>query len=425
MRSKRGRWLLLLGGCLLCITIVLIVGRQYALQDRTRLFALDMKTGQVKWSLPLKAPWVSTPAAGNGVVFAYSMEDHNVTLCAYDATTGHQVWEYVVESAQVQVTGVLLKNPPVATENWVAMTLNDNTVDIIDARTGVLQWRVTGIITPYQTQSFALAGDRLLTIKQDGIRSELSLQALDVRSRKVLWFADLAGADFFDIDFDKPALTANDHIVFVSGHQVVEAFDLQSGAIRFSVDADSVQLQAIEDALYINAETSLMAVDATTGAPRWIFTIPVAGSRPRLFGMQVVGQIVYIENIFDESPGAWLFALNASDGKELWRQQLTQTNDNQLLLAYTHFAPAASQEAFVITVPVGTHDPFLLATGSADNDPDTLTAFSAADGATLWQFPLHQRALASPVVQNDLVFVIDRASRWHNLLTSLNVAQRD
>jgi outer membrane protein assembly factor BamB len=109
MRLKRNPWLLLLGiGTLLAL---IYFGWQFTTQNEVCLFALDAETGRVKWSTSVDTKWAFTPGAGNGRVFAYALvpipkkngdhsEKNTVKLCAFDATTGRQTWEYLVDPKQ-------------------------------------------------------------------------------------------------------------------------------------------------------------------------------------------------------------------------------------------------------------------------------------------------------------------------------------
>ncbi|MBN1429082.1 MAG: PQQ-binding-like beta-propeller repeat protein [Anaerolineae bacterium] len=427
---KKGYWIILAG-----VSVLVVVGlltRSYITHDESRLFALNAKTGHVQWSAPLKATHAYPPTAGNGMVFAVSKLADPTTLSAFDAATGQLLWEYAIDLQQFKLVDASINNPPVSNKDQVAFGINESTLCVLDIRSGVLLWHITEIVNPYKTQAFTFADDRLIVISQDG-----TLQALDSQTGIPVWESVLESVEYLSMSLDQPAITANDRLVFVSGSHSVEAFDLQSGILQFSVETASRQLQAVENTLYINTSTSIMAVDAATGALLWTFAVPPASeSHPEFFGMQTVGHVTYIANAFwpegdgQEGEGAWLFALNASDGQELWRRQLRDATSRDAVLDFLHLLPVSNVEVFLITLPVGEHDPFLL---SVDNgakqgvENDMLMAFSTVDGTELWRFPIQQREhfVASPTLQDDLVFVTDRAPRWRNWLTSRNSAWPD
>lgn len=294
MFMKRNRWMIVLLGLGALLGLVFLAW-QFTTQFETRLFALDVETGHVKWSRSVRTDWTFTPASGNGRVFAYALV------------------------------------PLTAQEREASGTQRKNTVKLC-------------------------------------------------------------------------------------------AFDLQSGAFQFSIQAKSRQLQAAGDTLYINAETSLLAVDAATGVPRWIFSVPASDRRPFLFGLQTVGQDTYIIHFFqgqDDGFNAWLLALNAADGHELWQRQLAQ----ELAISRSDI-----RDQFFDTLPATNQDAFF-AHLEDENQNSAVRAFSAVDGSELWHFPLYQRGIfdvmASPTTQDKLVFVTDWAPRWRNWLKSLNLGQNN
>ncbi|MBN2116806.1 MAG: PQQ-binding-like beta-propeller repeat protein [Anaerolineales bacterium] len=420
MKLTRTQWITLLGlGTLL---VVSYLGWRYAQTYEMRLFALDARTGHVKWSTPLKLDFA--PSAANGRVFVYSMEPlsresrkhlqksaygkevvRTAKLCAFDSATGQQLWQYVFDPQEFELAGSSLANPPVASEKWVAASLNDHTLAVLDASSGALLWRFDQALTSTNGQVFTFAGDRLILFSENGDGSGYSAQALDAQTGTPVWKASLADLNPVALIIDKPALTKSDQLAFMSSNDWVQAFDLSSGELQFEVKANSEQLQVVANILYINTGNKLLAMETTTGAPLWTFA--VSEQDPYLFGLRTADQVIYIASIFgdqNEDKGAWLHALNASDGRELWRKQLDQSIRGESSLI-TVRDPVANSEAFFITIELEDY---------------TLTAFSAVDGAERWRFPLHQDN--SPAIEGNLIFVVDRAPRWQNWLAHINPA---
>jgi outer membrane protein assembly factor BamB len=434
MPLKRNRWMMLLGTAALLVAFFL--GGSYVTQKDVRLFALDIETGRVRWSKPVQTTWNFTPGAGNGRVLAYSVapltaqerdaagtkRKNTIKLCAFEAATGRQLWEYVVDLKKFDFANQsILHAPPFVHKNWIVASLNEDTLAILNGDSGLLQWYRTDAISLAMTQAFTFAGDRFIMVAFQGADEDLSLQALDAQTGVPVWKTDSTGVGVFGVTLDQPAITTNDRMVFVSSGQTVRAFDLQSGAFQFSVAATSQQLQALGDALFINTKTSILAVDASTGAPRWTF-LPTASpeTEPYLFGLKTVGQVTYIISSSwgeDQKEGAWLLALDARDGHELWRRQLFHASDR--VAAWDQFfniLPAANQDVFVITIE--------------DENRNMVTkALSTVDGSELWHFSLYQRgdhaAPASPTIDGKFVFVTDYAPRWLLWLKALNLAQNN
>jgi outer membrane protein assembly factor BamB len=434
MFMKRNRWMIVLLGLGALLGLAFLAW-QFATQFETRIFALDAQTGRVKWSTPVRTSWTFTPSAGNGRVFAYAQvpltaqeressgtsRKNTIKLCAFDASTGRQQWEYVFDQKQFEFDSqAIIQDPPLVSGNWVVAGLNEKNLAIFDAKSGSLLWYTSNAVSPAKTRAFTIAGDHLIIISQDGSGEKLNLQALDAQSGASVWKTELANVEYDDIFLDRPAIVANDQLVFVNAHQTVDAFDLQTGTFQFSVPAKSHQLQAVGDALYINTETSLLAVDAPTGALRWTFSVPASDRQPFLFGLQTVGQVTYIIHFFqgqDNGFSAWLLALDAVDGHELWRQQLGQAkNRTDILDQFFDTLPATNQETFFAHL-------------EDENRNSAVKAFSAVDGRELWRFPLYHRdvfdVMASPTTQDKLVFVTDWAPRWRNWLTSFNLARNN
>jgi outer membrane protein assembly factor BamB len=428
---KRNRWIIFLG--IAALLVALFLGERYLTQKDVRLFALDSETGRVRWSRPVQLDWNFAPAAGNGQVLAYSQvpltaqerasahtkRENTVKLCAFEASTGRQLWEYVVDPKQFKYSdNSVLGTPPFIDGNRIVATVNEETLAVLNGDSGVLQWSRADAVSMANDRAFTFAGDRFIMVAFKGDPKDLSLVALDAKSGAPIWETDSPGIGVFSVTLDRPAIVTNDRTVFVSSALTVKAFDLQSGASQFNIAADSRQLQVLGDTLFIGTIDSVLAVDAATGAPRWTF-LPTAPpeAEPYLFEMKTVGQVTYIVNSSwgeDQKDGAWLFALDARDGHELWRRQLIHAaSRSQAWTQFLFASPAVNQDVIVITLE--------------DENRDTVTrAFSAVDGSELWHFSLYQRgdhaAPASPALDGKFVFLTDYAPRWLLWLKALNLA---
>ena len=143
-----------------------------------------------------------------------------------------------------------------------------------------------------------------------------------------------------------------------------------------------------------------MAYDVTTGAPGWTFEPP---RRHGLWGLEADAQTVYVLREERDAHQVWLVALDPADGQVRWQKVIR----NNSYYNYRSRPAVGLESVFVF---------------STLDHQETLVAFAAADGTEQWRFPLQSSyGDYSPVYDGGRVFVRDRAPRWRNWLTALNL----
>jgi len=412
MPSKRKLWLILIGLGLAGLLIAAYQGWQYASRAETRLYALDAETGRVQWSTSLGTHnWVSQPVVSDGRVFVDTIPEksHARALAAFDAATGRPVWTYTPDPTQPVRQIPSPSAAPLANAGVVIDDLSEETFGLFEAATGALRQSFTPASLPAHCQPAALAANRLAVLVRQDDYTHLSLQVFDLQTSALLWQTAIEA----DIYTDQQPLVIGAGRVFVNNRHQVDAFDLESGQLQFSLAVTPHQLQRGDTQIYVTDYRQLSAFETATGALRWTFSPPPdppTDFSHLLDGLQADGQTVYISNLNRESRQAWLFALDAADGRERWRQLLADYSSGLLdpSTAFFTLQPAvAAQTVFVI---------------NDLQDAPALTALAAADGKELWRFPLYTWTGRSPATDGTRVFLVDRAPRWRNWLSTLNLA---
>jgi outer membrane protein assembly factor BamB len=157
-------------------------GRVYVAQQKGLFFALNRKTGQVRWRKSLNRCAASSPTIGKGVVYQAYM--HPVVcaqgqpgadgfVVAWDARTGRERWRY--KTAPVE-SSPLLRGKRLYIGSW------DHGVHAINAQTGRRIWRF-GADNEVNTSAAYWRG-RIFIGSDSG-----TLYALSAKSGKQLWSA--------------------------------------------------------------------------------------------------------------------------------------------------------------------------------------------------------------------------------------------
>lgn len=105
----------------------------------THLFALDARTGALRWKFPSPTQIFATPAVDGGVVYVHARNDHVYALRAAD---GSVAWKAPAPSAQDEASAFadMAKSSPAVGLGRVFVGV-DRELLALDAGTGAVRWR--------------------------------------------------------------------------------------------------------------------------------------------------------------------------------------------------------------------------------------------------------------------------------------------
>jgi outer membrane protein assembly factor BamB len=233
-----------------------------------RVFALDARTGAVRWARRQRGAIAASPAIAGGRVYVASMDGR---LTAYRLRNGRQIW-------QIAVGSPIETSPLVIGEELYFGAWNGNLYSV-NLRTGRLRWTVRG--AGAIKGSAAQAGRLVIVGDYGGV-----VRGIDRRSGREVWRA--YGTRFYG----GPGVSGSTAVIGDVGGAVT-ALDARSGRRRWRVPTGGYVYSspAIADGtVYIGSYAGrFMAIDLDSGRVRWSFN---AGGR--ISGSAtVVGKVVY------------------------------------------------------------------------------------------------------------------------------------
>lgn len=120
----------------------------YIGNNANRLYAIDVRTGTVRWTATAQAPLMSAPLVDDGLVIVGEGNANSTTyvprrevvvgsgasgLLAYDASTGRLVW-------QVPLQGTAMPTPAIV-DGVLVQHNGDGGLIAVDPKTGAVKWR--------------------------------------------------------------------------------------------------------------------------------------------------------------------------------------------------------------------------------------------------------------------------------------------
>jgi outer membrane protein assembly factor BamB len=287
---------------------VIAYKRAYLTNNSGRLFALDVRTGKLKWSFRGRRCAAASPAVVDDTVYqaflnrlpcsARGGRGRDGELVALDARTGRVRWRRRIgpsESSPVVVNGLVYVG------DW-----NGN-VYAFRARTGRTRWTFrTGDDVK---GGVAVAGRRLYIGSYDG-----RLYALDARTGRLLWRASAQGRLGGRGNFYATPVAAYGRVYIGNTDGKVYSYGATSGRLRWSrhtgdyvYSSPAVWRQRVYAGSH---DKHLYCLDAATGRVRWRFRAngEISGSPT------VINGLVY----FSTARGR-TYALDARTAKVRWR----------------------------------------------------------------------------------------------------------
>jgi outer membrane protein assembly factor BamB len=232
-------------------------GVVYAFDGAGTLFALDAATGLIRWHAPAPLDGPSSLTVGAGSLYVGTADG---ALVALDVTTGAERWRYPVSS-----TGGRVNNPAFA-DGIVYAGSDSDGFAAVDATTGALLWHfVTGpsSATAVVAEGIAYIGDHIDTGPVPGHR-----YALDARSGKLLWH----------LDQQRRSPAVSDGVAYFgsdSGLVMAHATATSTELWKFQVQGAAVGAAVAGDVFYVaaDAEHRLYALDTASGKELWHFDL--------------------------------------------------------------------------------------------------------------------------------------------------------
>lgn len=317
------RWTFATGGAIVGSPVI-DSGAVYITSLNGKIFAIDSTTGKEKWHFRSRLPIASTPAVADGRVFFVSSAG---ALAALNAKDGQSLWVFATEferrfearnlhgySPATQTIpdawDIYVSSPAVA--NGRVYFGSGDSVYCVDARSGILQWKVqtgdvvhaspaiaNGIVyvgsfdgrfyaidgTSGQTKWVFQGGIDPAVRNQQGFQSSAAVVdgVVYVGSRDAHVYAlDAAtGVKRWDYPTSKSWVNGTpavrDGIVYVGTSDTarVMALDARSGRLRFNFDARAYVFSSValagRLALVGTHNGRLYALDANSGALAWEF----------------------------------------------------------------------------------------------------------------------------------------------------------
>jgi len=242
---------------------VVVNQRLYVADAKGRIQALDATNGNTVWSIDADTRITGGPGFGENTVLIGTGEGLTI---AYSADNGAELW-------RAQVSSEIL-SPPQKAHNTVVVRTGDGKVFGLSGNSGKRLWiydRTVPSLTLRGTSTPTIDGD-LVIAGFDGGR----MAALDVRSGKLIWEAQVATARgrselerMVDIDSTPLVVEGVIYIATFQGH--LSAMQAETGRVLWDRDISSYAgFDADEQNIYVTGDKSQIYVfDRFTSTSVW------------------------------------------------------------------------------------------------------------------------------------------------------------
>ena len=254
------------------------------------LVAIDLNLGHVAWTVPF--PTASTPATGDGLVFAAGPE----AITALEQRSGTTLWKTPIESP---LAAALYWDT-----GWLLASTESGDLLALHAQDGRILWRQrfgsSLLVEPTPS------GDWLYVALKDG-----RVAALALDTGEVAW----------SVPLNEPVtgmLALEDQLVVGTRKNLLHSLSLRDGRFRWSqrAGADTAGAPVADDKLvyFVALDNVLRALDRGSGNLRWKTNLP---SRPAA-GPLRTGDVVlvpYVTNdigAFTATKGTQAFTIHAA-----------------------------------------------------------------------------------------------------------------
>ena len=170
------------------------------------VYALDAKTGAVKWTGTTGYVFTAAPAISDGVVV---VGDQGGNIDGFDLKTGKSLWSF--SAGTIDVAAVIAGDS-------AYVVSEDHSVYALNITNGQQVWQYS--MDDYAEFSPLLAGNLVIAANRAG-----QLVALDAKTGKLAWQTNLDGTPFSQPEF----WPAENAVVLKIGDHAVGAFDVATG----------------------------------------------------------------------------------------------------------------------------------------------------------------------------------------------------
>jgi outer membrane protein assembly factor BamB len=237
------------------------------------LYCFDIKAGKLKWE---QDKWTNREiVVSNGILVTRTANDD---LCAFDANSGRELWDFVV--------GDRLFNPTVY-KGRVYSNCQNRTIYGIDLKTGKDKFRLKLEKPEYLTGHFVIYQGLLIckvyleepsrSSDQDRNDGKYFIMAVDIETGKTKWKTQCQNFLF------KPAVSEG--IVILEFEESISALDVANGQQIWQKRMPGVNNQPliIEGTVYVGCDDEfLYALDLKDGHEKWKWGIGRGIGRDRL-----------------------------------------------------------------------------------------------------------------------------------------------
>ena len=330
---------------------------------------------------------LATPIIIGQMVIA---EDSNATVSAFNLADGSRIWRQKLKPQNANEKKSTLKSAGLAASgNTIFAATGYGVIYALKADTGEILWQYS-VQTPVRSAP-TVCGQTLYVLTVDN-----KILALNTADGSLSWQYNISAEDTLWAGSAAPACSAEKNMLvtgFSNGE--VQAFNagigfplwtlslINTDTADFKTEINALKAAPVIDESYVFATGNELtaAADARTGDRVWAQNI--GGSNMPW----VVGPYVYITSADNK-----LYALNKKNGQILWSVDLAAL-DEDFDEDSRFFAPIMLSSKIL-----------------AANSNGNVYAFSAEDGALLYQMSLNKDLAAAPIFANGyLIFMTDNA----------------
>lgn len=283
------------------------------LKGRAHIYALDGKSGEIKWKYPVKSSVKNTIAIDNGLVFA---QDVLGNLYAVDCESGKLCWE-----SKLPVNGLPALIDGLVACDGVVYAGTGKALSAFEARTGRRIWKNEGWSQREGTTSTLTQGNGILI----GSVQWSALYGNDSKTGKMLWSISNHGLR------NRGASAAmHGSLLYLISEKSFFILEAATGRIivrkplPYNLDATSTPLLTDKEIIFGTANKGLVALDNETLEEKWncpigdalIYTAPY--SRPTSGTIEtspaLAGKTVYV----GASDGG-IYGIDKRTGKIVWK----------------------------------------------------------------------------------------------------------